>query len=227
MSLLWEFFALAFTALLPLVNPLGSAFVFLGLVGIVPTPVYRSLARRIALNTILFMAVIEIIGSTILSFFGVSLPIVQVSGGVVIAAIAWTLLNSDDSKAPARQVNEKVDSLSAELEGGLREKTFYPFTFPITAGPGTIVTMLTLSAHVPRGSISGSVLAHLGIFLASVLLCGFVYLAYAFAPQIARAIPPSTAHGILRVIAFILLCIGVQIAWNGFAALYVLLPSHR
>ncbi len=224
MSLLWEFFALSFTALLPLINPLGSAFVFLGLVGIVPAPVYKSLARRIAINTVLFLAVVEIIGSTILSFFGVSLPIVQVSGGLVIAAIAWTLLNSDDSKTPVHQVDDKIDTISAE--GGLGEKTFYPFTFPITAGPGTIVTMLTLSAHVPRGTISGSVLAHLGIFLASAVLCGFVYLAYAFAPQIARAVPPSTAHGILRVIAFILLCIGVQIAWNGFAALYVLLPAH-
>jgi multiple antibiotic resistance protein len=226
MSLLWEFFALAFSALLPLINPLGSAFVFLGLVGIVPPATYRSLARRIALNTVLFMAVIEIIGSTILSFFGVSLPIVQVSGGLVIAAIAWNLLNSDDSKAPAQVVDEKVDSLNVELDGALSEKTFYPFTFPITAGPGTIVTLLTLSAHVPRDGLSASVLAHLGIFLASVVLCGFVYLAYAYAPQIARAVPPSTAHGILRVIAFILLCIGVQIAWNGFSALYALLPAH-
>ena len=226
MPLLWEFFALAFSALLPLINPLGSAFVFLGLVGIVPSPVYKSLARRIAINTILFMAIIEIIGSTILSFFGVSLPIVQVSGGLVIAAIAWTLLNSDDSQSSTRQLDSKVDVLSAERDGGLSDKTFYPFTFPVTAGPGTIVTMLTLSAHVPRGTIAGSALAHLGIFLASVVLCALVYLSYAYAPQIARSIPRSTAHGILRVIAFILLCIGVQIAWNGFVGLYVLLPAR-
>ena len=230
MSLLWEFFALAFSALLPLINPLGSAFVFLGLVGIVPPSVYKSLARRIALNTLLFLAVIEIVGATILSFFGVSLPIVQVSGGIVIAAIAWNLLNSDDSKTPARQLNDtldaNLDARNAERDVGLRDKTFYPFTFPITAGPGTIVTMLTLTAHSPRGDLTPSVLAHLGIFLATAVLCAFVYLAYAYAPQIARAIPPSTAHGILRVIAFILLCIGVQIAWNGFVALYLLLPSH-
>lgn len=226
MPLLWDFFALAFSALLPLINPLGSAFVFLGLVGIVPPAVYRSLARRIAINTILFLAVIEIIGSTILSFFGVSLGIVQVSGGIVIAAIAWSLLNSDDSGHSARHLDSKVDALGADRDGGLGDKTFYPFTFPLTAGPGTIVTMLTLTAHVPRGSITGSVLAHLGIFLASVVLCALVYLSYAYAPQIARAIPPSTAHGILRVIAFILLCIGVQIAWNGFVGLYTLLPPR-
>ena len=226
MSLLWEFFALAFSALLPLINPLGSAFVFLGLVGLVPAPVYKSLARRIAINTILFMAVIEIVGSTILSFFGVSLPIVQVSGGLVIAVIGWTLLNSDDNKASTHQADNTLAVRNAERVGGLRDKTFYPLTFPVTAGPGTIVAMLTLSAHVPRGSISGSVLAHLGIFLASIVLCGLVYLAYAYAPQIARAVPPSTAHGVLRVIAFILLCIGVQIAWNGFVALYLLLPAR-
>lgn len=226
MSLLWEFFALAFSALLPLINPLGSAFVFLGLVGIVPPSVYKSLARRIALNTLLFLAVIEIVGATILSFFGVSLPIVQVSGGIVIAAIAWNLLNSDDSKTPERQLDDNLDALSAERAGGLRAKTFYPFTFPITAGPGTIVTMLTLTAHSPRGAHASGILAHLGIFLATAVLCALVYLAYAYAPQIARAIPPSTAHGILRVIAFILLCIGVQIAWNGLVALYLLLPSH-
>jgi multiple antibiotic resistance protein len=46
-----------------------------------------------------------------------------------------------------------------------------------------------------------------------------VYFCYAYAPKITRVIPPATAHGILRVMAFILLCIGVQIAWNGLAAL--------
>lgn len=62
MVLLWKYFAFGFSALLPVVNPLGSALVFLGLVGVVPPAVYRSLARRIAINTILFFAVIELLG---------------------------------------------------------------------------------------------------------------------------------------------------------------------
>ena len=52
-----------------------------------------------------------------------------------------------------------------------------------------------------------------------VVLSALVYLCYAYAPRITKAISPSTAHGILRVVAFILLCIGVQIAWNGLAQL--------
>ncbi len=93
MFLLWKYFALGFSALLPLVNPLGSALVFLGLVGISPPHIYRALARRIAINTVIFFAVIQLIGSALLGFFGISLPIVQVSGGIVLAAMGWSLLN--------------------------------------------------------------------------------------------------------------------------------------
>ena len=89
MYLVWKFFALGFSALIPLVNPLGSAFVFLGLVGLAPIEVYRALARKIAINTLIFLVVIALIGSSLLSFFGISLPIMQVSGGIVIAMIGW------------------------------------------------------------------------------------------------------------------------------------------
>jgi multiple antibiotic resistance protein len=98
--------------------------------------------------------------------------------------------------------------------------TFYPLMFPITAGPGCLVVMLTLSAHtMERQAITETVLAHVGLMLAVLLLSALVYVCYGYAPQVARRISPSTVHGILRVIAFILLCIGVQIAWNGFEAL--------
>ena len=104
MLLLWKYFALSFSALLPIVNPLGSALIFLGLVGSAPIVTYRALARSIAINTILFFAVIDFVGSTILRFFGISLPIVQVSGGLVIAAMAWALLNQKDTSPSAEKV---------------------------------------------------------------------------------------------------------------------------
>ena len=102
MFLIWKYFALGFSALLPLINPLGSALIFLGLVGHAPIDAYRSLARRIAINTVIFFAVIELVGSSLLAFFGISLPIMQVSGGIVIAMIGWSLLNQKDT-APARR----------------------------------------------------------------------------------------------------------------------------
>jgi multiple antibiotic resistance protein len=220
MWLIWKYFALGFSALLPLVNPLGSALIFLGLVGRAPIDTYRALARRIAVNTVIFFAVIELIGSSLLAFFGISLPIMQVSGGIVIAMIGWSVLNQKDSAPNPEKTSVAAVPAVTEVEiDELREKAFYPFTFPITAGPGCIVVMLTLSVHATQSTISQTVLAHVGLFTSAIVLSASVYLCYAYAPKIARGVSPATVHGILRVVAFILFCIGVQIAWNGLSSL--------
>jgi multiple antibiotic resistance protein len=218
MYLLWKYFALGFSALLPLINPIGSSFVFLGLVGLAPIDIYRSLARKIAINTIVFFAVIELIGSSLLNFFGISLPIMQVSGGIVIAMIGWSLLNQSDS-ASADKIEAALPAVTEAEIASLKGRAFYPFTFPITAGPGCIVVMLTLSIHAKQHNLKLTILSYAGLFIAAVLLSALIYLCYANAPRIARSISPSTAHGMLRVVAFILFCIGVQITWNGLSAL--------
>jgi multiple antibiotic resistance protein len=219
MYLLWKYFALGFSALLPLVNPLGSALVFLGLVDHAPIEIYRSLARRIAINTVIFFVVIGLIGSSLLSFFGISLPIMQVSGGIVITMIGWSLLNQQDSHPSAEKTAAAQPAVTETEINSLKSKAFYPFTFPITAGPGCIVVMLTLSVHARQPVITQTLLAYAGLFAASILLSASVYLCYAYAPKIVRSISPATAHGIVRVIAFILFSIGIQITWNGLTKL--------
>jgi multiple antibiotic resistance protein len=222
MYLIWKYFALGFSALLPLINPLGSALIFLGLVGHAPIDAFRSLARRIAINTVIFLAVIELVGSALLAFFGISLPIMQVSGGIVIAMIGWSLLNQQDS-GPSQDKTDAADAAAPAITraefSSLQEKAFYPLTFPITAGPGCIVIMLTLSVHAKHSTVPETVLSYVGLFIAAIALSISIYFCYAYAPKIARSISPSTVHGILRVIAFILFCIGVQIAWNGLSDL--------
>jgi multiple antibiotic resistance protein len=217
--LIWNAFLIAFTALLPLINPLGSALVFLGLVGDARPEVYRSLARRIAINNIIFLAVIELLGSAILRFFGISLPIVELSGGIVIAAIGWSVLNEQDANKSSRDKQEDAELDEEMGTRALEQKAFYPFTFPVTSGPGVLVVMLTLAAHVSDRNLTRNILGHVGLLIAIVVLSALVYFCYAYAPKITRSISPSTVHGILRVVAFILLCIGVQIAWNGLALL--------
>ena len=214
MGELSKFFGLAFSALLPLVNPLGSALVFLSLVGDVPSATYRGLARKIAICTTIFLIVIEAVGTLILNFFGISLPVVQVAGGITLAAMGWKLLNQE--RAQDEQKPPEVDGPNLQ---SLQQKIFYPFTFPITAGPGSIVVMVTLSAHASGRGVVPSVLAHGGIAIAVVLLSVGVYFCYGHAPTITARISPQTAHGILRLIAFVLLCIGVQITSNGVEAI--------
>src|ERR1700722_1137852 len=203
--LIWNAFLIAFTALLPLINPLGSALVFLGLVGNERPEAYRSLARRIAINNIIFLAIIELLGSAILRFFGVSLPIVQLSGGLVIAAIGWGALHEQDANKSSRDKKEDAELDEEMNKRALEQKAFYPFTFPVTSGPGTLVVMLTLSAQVSNGDLTRIILGHIGILIAVVVLSALVYFCYAYAPKIPRSISPATVHGILRVVAFILL----------------------
>jgi multiple antibiotic resistance protein len=213
-SLILKFFLLAFSALLPVINPLGSALILLGVAGNAPGPVFRKLARKIAIRTTLFLVIVELVGTALLRFFGISLPVVQVAGGLVLATIGWTLLNQAEPQTSPDQA--QVAEVSFE---SLQEKVFYPLTFPLTAGPGCIVVMLTLSAQASMPRILDEAMTHLGIFLAVVILSLIVFVSYGYAPKITEHISPQTAHGILRVISFVLLCIGVQITWNGVAAL--------
>ncbi len=224
--LVWSSFLIAFSALLPLINPLGSALVFMGLAGQAPPEVYRKLARKIAINNVIFLGVFELLGSAILSFFGISLPIVQVSGGIVIAALGWGVLNEKDAAAETRDKREQAAICSEDNMRALEQRAFYPFTFPVTSGPGTLVVLLTLSARFSEGITERNLLGHAGLFLAVLVLSGLVYVCYAYAPRITKAISESTAHGILRVVAFILLCIGVQIAWNGMSVLLKTVLKH-
>jgi multiple antibiotic resistance protein len=211
-----------------LINPLGSALIFLALVGLAPIDTYRALARRIAINTVIFFAVIELVGSSLLAFFGISLPIMQVSGGIVLAMIGWSEMNQrDPAPNPEKTSVAAIPAVTEAEIDELRGKAFYPFTFPITAGPGCIVVMLTLSVHAKHSTVTETVLAYVGLFIAAVALSGSIYLCYAYAPRIARSVSPATAHGILRVIAFILFCIGVQIAWNGIDGLVKPLLTHQ
>lgn len=207
------FLALAFGALFPVVNPVGSSLVFLGMIGTAPRQVFRALARKIAISTGLFLFAIDLGGAAVLKLFGISLPVVQLAGGLVLAAMGWGLLNKEE--APGRQGQTAPPADPAALQG----KIFYPFTFPVTAGPGVLVVTLTLSAHASKGTLVEAVLAHLGVLPGVALMCVAVFVFYAYAPVITAKVSPSTAHGILRVIAFILFCIGVQIAWNGFSSL--------
>ncbi len=224
--LLWTSFLLSFSALLPIINPLGSALIFLGVVGEATPAVFRSLARRIAINNIIFLTVIELTGSAILRFFGISLPIVQVAGGLVITSIGWSLLNQKDADASAQSRREEADACNDSKAIALERKAFYPFTFPITSGPGTLVVTITLSAHASHSAPIAYGLSHAGLFLAIVVISLICYFCYAYAPRLTRAISPGTVHGILRVMAFIVLSIGVQIAWNGLSVLYAELPQR-
>ena len=96
MGLFADYLALTVGAVLPVLNPVGSSLIFLGMVGTAPRKVFSMLARRVAFATFLFLVATDVAGAAVLRTFGISLPVVQLGGGIVIAAMGWELLNKKD-----------------------------------------------------------------------------------------------------------------------------------
>ena len=200
-----------FGALFPIVNPLGNAPIFLSFTPGLSSATRALLARKIAVNGFVILLVSILIGTYILAFFGISLAVVQVAGGLVVMAAGWTLLRSDDEHPHP----EGEPKWTGER---LAQKAFYPLTLPLTVGPGSISVAITVGASRPE-----SAAARWPWFVAAVagpaLIALSVYLSCRSAEKIARTLGDTAMKVIIKLSSFILLCIGVQILWNGVSAL--------
>lgn len=204
---------LALGALLPIVDPLGGAPIYLAMTTGLSKEQRSRMAKLVAVNSFVLLIASTLAGAYVLDFFGLSIPAVQVAGGIVVCLVAWSLLNSPNTQ-PAVDRNT-APAPSAE---DLSQQAFYPMTMPLTVGPGSISVALTLGANPPPGfrPLLITALAHaLGIFLVAL----GVYFCYRYADVILRKLGPTGTGVVVRLTAFILLCIGVQIAWNGVSSL--------
>jgi multiple antibiotic resistance protein len=211
---------LAIGALLPIVDPLGGAPIYLAMTtGLTPKERAR-MAKAVAMNSFLLLIASALVGAYVLDFFGVSIPAVQIAGGIVVCAIAWSLLNSPHS-APTLTRSGPPGVTADELG----QRAFYPLTMPLTVGPGSISVALTLGANPTPGMrpLFVTAIAHaVGIFIVAIS----VYLCYRYADRILAKLGPTGTSVVVRLSAFILLCIGVQICWNGLHALLIATFPH-
>ena len=202
---------LTVATLLPIVNPLGSAPVFLSMTADLPSAARRKLAIVVARHALLLLTAALLIGSHVLRFFGVSLPIVRVGGGLLVAATGWRLLNEDARPA---STPGPVDAWEREVA----RRAFYPLTFPLTVGPGSISIAITLGAKAQ--SVGARTAAELAADLVGiVLVAALVFLCYRFASRLIAYLGETGTAVFLRLSAFILLCIGVAIIWSGLVEL--------
>lgn len=204
-------FLLTVSALFPIVDPLAGSPIFLAMTHSYPRETRGTLAWRVALNSLILMVGSYFVGAHVLNFFGVSLPVVQVGGGLIVASMGWnTLLEREDTPDSARKNVNCADPLHS---------AFYPLTLPLTVGPGTISVAITLGANSTRRygfhvSIIVAALIAMLVVGITVLLC------YGLADQLARILGKTGMTVIVRLSSFLLVCIGVQITWNGISTLF-------
>jgi multiple antibiotic resistance protein len=210
---------LILSALFPIVNPLGGSPIFLTVTRDYSPPERRALSRRVAMNSFFLLLASCLIGTHILTFFGISLPVVQVGGGLIVISTGWAMLNrSDDDEDDHGGTRRQVSP------GDEFKNAFYPLTLPLTVGPGSISVAITLGANIPR-HYGWNPIGLIEIFVGCAIVAFSIYLCYGFSDRLARALGASAMGVIMRLSSFLLVCIGVQILWNGAKALLAALPA--
>lgn len=206
--------------LLPIINPLGAAPVFVATVGNDRDRVKR-LARQIAINSWFVLVASMLIGTYVLALFGISLPVVRVGGGLLLATAGWRMLHTTEDNDVQAAAAEEASSLSNTR---LMQHSFFPMTFPLTTGPGAISASIALGTQISNATpvvyVAGALVAATGALLVSIVL----YFVFRNSTRLLDWLGEIGTLVMMRLMAFILLCIGIQIMWTGWAELNGMTP---
>jgi len=201
-----------YMALFHVVNPIGSGILFLNLTPHANNKDRRKMARKIAVNSFIILFIVLLAGVYILKLFGITIPIVQVCGGAMILSMGWRSLGQDDS---INESDSKKSLASGTEQFSYESQTFYPYTFPFTVGPGSIAVTLTISAEYITNSPGNDLLQYAASIVAVVMICITIYICYSSADYLMGKISEQVRRVIMKILSFILLCIGGQIIMNG------------
>jgi len=204
-------FLLTFAGLFPIVNPLEGAPFFLGLTAGLPSGERRALAGKAAVNGFALLLGSMALGPWMLEVLGIQLPVVRIAGGLVVAALGWKLLTQE-------QWSDHAAGLQAE--SARKVGSFYPLTMPLTVGPGSMSVAITIGSRKPDFTRLSDLAEHAsGALLGLIAIALSIYLAYRFAENIARLLGETGLEVLVRLSAFILMCIGIEIVWSGYSTL--------
>jgi multiple antibiotic resistance protein len=197
-------------ALFPIVNPLGMVPVFIQLTEGSTDQVRAAVATRIAIGGLALMLGALFVGSYILAFFGLTIPAVQVAGGLLVISTGWRLMNQGDADRPSGGVGKVPTEV-------ILRRSFFPLTMPLTVGPGTISVAIVMGS---KSANSDSILFDgIGAVAGVIVVAIAIYICFRYAARVTALLGPDGSDVVTRLSAFVLMCLGVQILWNGYTAL--------
>ncbi len=203
-------------ALFPVVNPIGTAFIVMPYFEHLSEVQKQSAVRKITIYAFGVCVVALFAGQWILDLFGISIPVVRMAGGIMICKMGWEFLTSDKEVTPS-------EDTTLDSEAGYRQverQLFYPITFPTTTGAGTISVLFTLSAHGTTGNFRAYLVNQGAILLAIVVICVLIYVFYSNTKLFVRFLGSEGEKIFNRVTAFLIFCVGLQIATTGIKAFF-------
>ncbi|WP_295479522.1 MarC family protein [uncultured Sutterella sp.] len=206
-------FIYTFTTLVPVINPFSGAMFFVTLSSHLSDSDRAYVAGRIAIFSFVILVVCLFAGHLILSFFGISVGVLRCAGGMVLFAAGWNALN-----APSHDESSAKEPPLALPRSRLKAMAFYPFTLPLTTGPGAIAVTVALGTSLPYNveNLTGTLAA----IVATVLV---IWICFRYSDRVSRSVGAAGADALARVFAFILICLGVSIFWQGFSELWLTL----
>ena len=203
-------------ALFPVVNPVGTAFVVMPYFAHLDEAGKKRAVGQITLYAFCICTVTLVAGAWILKLFGLSIPVVQLAGGIMICRMGWEFLTSDKDESA-----DSSDSVGEAKPRSIDDKLFYPLTFPLTTGAGTISVLLTLSAHGSDADLRQTLYNMLAVLLAIVVMCVLIYVFFLNTQRIERYLGSQGERIFNRLIAFFIFCVGLQIAVTGIKTLFM------
>lgn len=203
-------------ALFPVVNPIGTAFVVMPYFAHLDRAGKKRAVGQITLYAFCICTVTLIAGAWILKLFGLSIPVVQLAGGIMICRMGWEFLTSDKDESA-----DSSDNAGVAKPRSIDDKLFYPLTFPLTTGAGTISVLLTLSAHGSDADLQQTLYNMLAILLAVVVMCVLIYVFFLNTQRFERYLGSQGERIFNRLIAFFIFCVGLQIAVTGIKTLFM------
>src|SRR5438445_6680002 len=190
-----------FLALFPIVNPFGGVPLFFALTSDFPESERNRTAVKTAMYVFGILVTFMFFGRFVLNFFGISLPVLQIAGGLIVANTAWGMVTGGNRMTPAES-----DEASTKEDISLT-----PMAMPILSGPGSIGVVMGLAAHVDNWT------AYLGMVIGIAALAVTVYLFLRLGGPLVARLGPSAVGAISRIFGFLILAIAVQLVWDGVA----------
>jgi multiple antibiotic resistance protein len=190
-----------FLALFPIVNPFGGVPLFFALTADFPASERNRTALKTSLYVFGILVIFMFFGRFVLNFFGISLPVLRVAGGLIVAHTAWGMVTASGRMTPAE----------TDEAAGKADISLTPMAMPILSGPGSIGVVMGLAAT------ANGMTTYLGIVIGIAALALSVFLFLRLGGPLVARLGPGAVAGITRIFGFLIFAVAVQLVWDGIA----------